>query len=94
MCDTLDRLRAGGDGVPVTVRMRGAADSHLAVARSVPGVSTVSSDGSLLRLAVTEDYVVMPRVIAVLVGNGAEIVEVRSEAPSLESIYLHCVREE
>jgi len=35
----------------------------------------------------------MPRVIAVLVGNGPEIGGVRSEAPSLESIYLRCVRE-
>jgi ABC-2 type transport system ATP-binding protein len=93
VCDTLDRLRAGGDGAPVTVRMRGAADSHLAVARAVPGIAAVSADGPLLRLTVSEPYVVTPRVIAALVGNGAEIVEVRSEAPSLETIYLRSVRE-
>ncbi len=93
VCDTLDRLRAGGDGAPVTVRMRGAADSHLAAARAVPGIASVSADGPLLRLTVAEPYVVTPRVIAVLVGNGAEIVEVRSEAPSLETIYLRSVRE-
>ena len=92
VCDTLEHLRAGTDPA-VTVRLRGEADGHLPAARGLPGVITAAADGLVLRLTVSDASLVVPRVVAVLAATGAEILEVRPEAPSLESIYLRCVRE-
>jgi hypothetical protein len=52
----------------------------------------VDVTGETLRITVGDAAVDTPRVVAALVQSGAEILEVRPETPSLESIYLHTLR--
>jgi ABC-2 type transport system ATP-binding protein len=95
-CDTLERLRAGGNGagVPLLVRLAAPAEDHAAALRALPFVREAGARGAELRLLLTDGTNQIPRVVEVLVQRGAPVVEVRPLAASLESIYLQAVRED
>ncbi len=96
VCDTLDRLRATDAAeTAVTIELGGddAAD-HAAALAALPfvrGVEPSASNGALV-VRVADRAADIPRVVAALVGRGAAIVAVRADAPSLEAIYLKCIR--
>jgi ABC-2 type transport system ATP-binding protein len=93
VCDTLERLRAGaGDGARVHVAVRAGAAELARRLQGQPFAPHVDVTGETLRVTVGEAALDTPRVVAALVGGGAEILEVRPETPSLESIYLHTLR--
>jgi ABC-2 type transport system ATP-binding protein len=92
-CDTLERLRAGaGDGARVHVAVRAGAAQHARLLEGQPFAPHVEVTGETLRITVGDAAADVPRVVAALVRGGAEILEVRPETPSLESIYLHTLR--
>ena len=94
-CDTLERLRAGaGDGARVHVALRSGAAQHARLLDGRPFAQHVDVTGETLRIAVGDAAADVPRVVAALVHGGAEILEVRPETPSLETIYLHTLRGE
>ncbi len=93
VCDTLEHLRAGVGNDAVHVSLTQASEPFLAVVRAVPGVTEVTPAGRELRAAVADPAVTTPRIVAALVGAGAGLLAVRSEAPTLEAIYLHAVHE-
>jgi ABC-2 type transport system ATP-binding protein len=93
VCDTLERLRAGaGEGAQVHIAVRTRAAEHARVLQGQPFAPHVDVTGETLRITVGDAAVDTPRVVAALVQSGAEILEVRPETPSLESIYLHTLR--
>ena len=94
VCDTLEHLRAGSGDTLVHIGVRSGSDSYAVAVRALPGVAQVEAVGPRLRVKLTDPATDVPRVVATLVGAGAEILEVSPEAPSLEAIYLRCVREE
>ena len=93
VCDTLEGLRAGPTGTSVHVELGQSALAFAAGVQAVAGVRAVTAVGHDLQLTVAEPARTVPRVVAALVGAGAPVLAVRSEAPSLEAIYLHAVRE-
>lgn len=93
-CDTLARLRAGGDGQRLTVRLGGEAAEHAGAIGALPFVRSVVPEGAMLRLTLSDAAADVPRLVAALVARGAAIHEVRPEGATLEAIYLRAVREE
>ena len=93
-CDTLSRLRAGGDGQHLLVRTGGAMTEHAAALGSLPFVRHVAVADSSLRLMLADAVADVPKVVDTLVRRGAPIYEVRAEGATLEAIYLRAVREE
>ena len=94
VCDTLEHLREGSGGTLVHIGLGSGSDAYAVAVRALPGVAQVEAVGPRLRVTLTDPAADVPRVVATLVGARAEILEVRPEAPSLEAIYLRCVREE
>ena len=77
----------GGRGL--TIRLRdGVAPDHVAVVRDVPGVRGADASDGILHVGADEPETVAPEVVRALVANGADIVELRPERPSLERIYF------
>jgi len=95
-CDTLERLRAGGDGHGqlVLVRLAAPAEQHAAALRALPFVREATAHGPEIRLTLAGADPGIPRVVELLVHRGAPVLEVRPAGLSLESIYLHAVRED
>ena len=65
-----------------------AAPDHVAVVRDVPGVRGADASDGILHVGADEPETVAPEVVRALVANGADIVELRPERPSLERIYF------
>jgi ABC-2 type transport system ATP-binding protein len=98
LCDTLERLRGGTDGdgrLTVRVTITGPAALHASAFAAAPlglDVRDVRAiDATLVARCAPND---VPALVAWLVGRGAGIREVRSEAESLETVYLRAVRGE
>jgi len=73
----------------VVVRLSGAGAPHLDVARSFDASAT--ADGATLAVSLPQTERDAPELVRALVQNGARIIEVRSELPDLEDVYLHLV---
>jgi hypothetical protein len=56
--------------------------------RAIPGVRAAETSDSVIHVGTDEPESVAPAVVRVLVANGADIVELRPERPSLERIYF------
>ena len=73
----------------LTVRLAaGASDEQIAAARGVAGVVAAGATDGVLRVGADDPESVAPDVVRALVANGADVVEVRPERPSLERIYF------
>ena len=73
----------------MTVRLAArASDEQIAAARGVAGVVAAGAVDGVLRVGADDPETVAPGVIRALVANGADVVEVRPESPSLERIYF------
>lgn len=90
-CDSLERLRTGTAGARVAVRLESPADVD--ALRREAFVRDVAPSGTSLLVTLAEGKDVA-RLVAWLVQQGARILEVRPETPTLESIYLRAVRED
>ncbi len=84
------RGSVGGHGVEVGLsRTSEAPISALATAaRTVPGVASVESVDHRLVVAATDPATITPSLIRTLVAAGADIVEVRERATTLEQVYF------
>jgi ABC-2 type transport system ATP-binding protein len=98
LCDSLERLRGSTDGdgrLTVHITITGPAALHApAVAAGLVGLDVRdvrAVDATLMARCAPGD---VPALVAWLVGRGAGIREVRSEAESLEAVYLRAVRGE
>ncbi len=81
------RESLGGHGVEIGLAAA-SEDVLVAVARSVPGVTRVEATGGRLIVTTEEPAAVTPALIRALVGAGADIVEVRERATTLEQVYF------
>jgi ABC-2 type transport system ATP-binding protein len=81
------RGEVGARGVEVTLA-RAPDDGLLAVARSIDGVSAVEPLDGRLVVTANEPRRVTPELIRALVAAGADIVEVRERATTLEEAYF------
>jgi ABC-2 type transport system ATP-binding protein len=103
LCDRIAFVRGGLLRVDSPARLRGshgeqrlrirlatasAGDGIAAAVRSVAGVEAVEALDGTLHVDAAEPAAVAPAVVRALVGAGADIVEVRVEELSLESIYF------
>jgi ABC-2 type transport system ATP-binding protein len=87
--DSPAALRGDVGGRGLTIRLRdGVAPDHVAVVRDVPGVRGADASDGILHVGADEPETVAPEVVRALVANGADIVELRPERPSLERIYF------
>ncbi len=87
--DSPAALRAALGTRSLTVRLAaGASDEQIAAARGVAGVVAAGAVDGVLRVGADDPETVAPGVIRALVANGADVVEVRPESPSLERIYF------
>jgi ABC-2 type transport system ATP-binding protein len=78
----------GSDG------QRGSGAAIAEALRGFPGVGEVSLEGGTLRLRLEDPTRDTPIVVREVVRLGGEILEVRSDAPTLEEIYLKAVRQD
>ncbi|HET9756995.1 MAG TPA: ABC transporter ATP-binding protein [Candidatus Limnocylindrales bacterium] len=87
--DSPAALRAALGTRSLTVRLAaGASDEQIAAARGVAGVVAAGATDGVLRVGADDPESVAPDVVRALVANGADVVEVRPERPSLERIYF------
>jgi ABC-2 type transport system ATP-binding protein len=87
--DSPAALRAALGTRSLTVRLAaGASDGQIAAARGVAGVVAAGATDGVLRVGADDPESIAPDVVRVLVANGADVVEVRPERPSLERIYF------
>jgi ABC-2 type transport system ATP-binding protein len=87
--DSPAALRAALGTRGLTVRLgAGATDEQIAAVRDVAGVVAAGSTDGVLRIGADDPESVAPGVVRALVTNGAAVVEVRPERPSLERIYF------
>ncbi|MFP5341387.1 MAG: ABC transporter ATP-binding protein [Candidatus Limnocylindria bacterium] len=87
--DSPARLRGAHGPGRLTVRLAAPVAPGLAdVASAVPGVVSVAATDGLLAVEAPEPAAVAPGVVRALVGAGADVVEVRVEQHTLESIYF------
>jgi ABC-2 type transport system ATP-binding protein len=87
--DTPANLRRRARAGRTVIRVRGQASALVALARA--GDPDAVADGDRLELALGRPEDETPAIIRALVGAGADVVEVRQEAPSLEEVYLRLV---
>ena len=81
------RGSVGGHGVEVRLATQ-PSESVVAAARGVAGVASVETGDRRLIVTAAEPAVVTPSLVRVLVAAGAEIVEVRERATTLEQVYF------
>jgi ABC-2 type transport system ATP-binding protein len=74
------------------VRVAGDPARHLKAARRFDPMASI--EGATLVLAAGADERRTPAIVAALVADSADILEVRPETPALEDVYLHLMREE
>ncbi len=87
--DSPAALRAALGTRSLTIRLAaGASDEQIAAARGVAGVVAAGATDGVLRVGADDPESVAPDVVRALVANGADVVEVRAERPSLERIYF------
>ena len=87
--DSPAALRAALGTRSLTIRLAaGASDEQIAAARGVAGVVAAGATDGVLRVGADDPESVAPDVVRALVANGADVVEVRPERPSLERIYF------
>ncbi len=87
--DTPARLRGSLAGGRIEIRLAGRpAEALLAIARGVAGVAAAHLDSDRLVLEMPDPAVVTPGLVRALAAAGAEILEVRPAATSLESVYF------
>jgi ABC-2 type transport system ATP-binding protein len=87
--DTPANLRRRARTGQTIVRVRGEASTLLTAARAADPGAVAEGDRLTLALARPEDET--PGIIRALVAAGADVVEVRQEAATLEDIYLRLV---
>jgi ABC-2 type transport system ATP-binding protein len=90
--DTPSALRSRLFGNRVRITLAGTAERFLPVLRTADYVDA-HADGPALLLSVADSERDIPRVVRVLVEQGANIVAVAPEEPSLEDVYLRLVKE-
>ena len=102
LCDRVAFVRGGLLRIDSPAGLRGALGGHgvevgltarpepvfVAVARDVPGVTGVEIADHRLIVTAAEPAVVTPTIIRALVAAGADIVEVRERATTLEQVYF------
>jgi ABC-2 type transport system ATP-binding protein len=93
-CDTLERLRAGGDGGAVRITLAAPVERFVSAVRALPVVRDVRADGTGLIVRVTERQTGVPAVVSALAAAGAPVLEVRPDVDDLEAVYLRAVRDE
>ena len=76
----------------VVVRIAGDLEPYLTVARSFDAQAAIEGTAIVVSLPQAERDT--PEVVRALVNAGARIVEVRSEMPDLEDVYLRLVRDD
>ncbi len=87
--DSPTRLRGSHGERRLTVRLATTVDPALAAAAiAVPGVERADALDGHLHVVAADPAAVAPAVVRALVGDGAEVVEVRIEQLSLEAIYF------
>ncbi len=87
--DTPANLRRRARCGPTTVRVRGDASSWLAIARTADAQASADADRLTLTLERPDDAT--PAIVRALVAAGADVIEIRQDAPTLEDIYLRLV---
>ena len=76
----------------MVVRIGGDLEPYLIVARSFDAQAAIEGTAIVVSLPQAERDT--PEVVRALVNAGARIVEVRSEMPDLEDVYLRLVRDD
>ena len=85
---TVDELgaKSSGEGLELEVQVRGAGPELLAALEALEGVREVTSEDGRLRISCERD--VRAEVARTILERGAELVELRRRAFTLEEIYL------
>jgi len=85
---TVDELgaKSSGEGLELEVQVRGAGPELLAALEALEGVREVTSEDGRLRISCERD--VRAEVARAILEHGAELVELRRRAFTLEEIYL------
>jgi ABC-2 type transport system ATP-binding protein len=92
VCDTLQNLQSGAGQVPVEIELLEPRDSFRQMIAELPFVSSVEQARTRFRIAVADAQQNIPQLVRLLAERGAKIMAVRPGRPSLEAIYLRCVR--
>jgi ABC-2 type transport system ATP-binding protein len=87
--DSPAALRGEVEGRGLTIRLRdGTVGGQVDAVRAVRGVRAAEATDSVIHVGTDEPETVAPAVVRALVANGADIVELRPEQPTLERIYF------
>jgi ABC-2 type transport system ATP-binding protein len=94
VCDRLENLQSGaGQRVPVEIEIIEPPDSFQQLIAEMPFVGSVKQARTIFHVEVADAQQNIPQMVRLLVERGAKILAVRPARPSLEKIYLRCVRE-
>jgi ABC-2 type transport system ATP-binding protein len=86
VCDTPEHIkRDSGDGVLVTLRLRGANPALAERLRTLDGVGAVDADHETIRVHVTGTDGIVPQVVALA---GADLRDLAVAEPSLETAFI------
>jgi ABC-2 type transport system ATP-binding protein len=88
-----DELRASTGGPRVTVHGRGFSSGALARLRACPDVASVEARNGHLDIGLARETEAAP-IVALLVGAGVEVEEVRRGKASLEEVFMTLMEEE
>ncbi len=84
-----DPARGAATELPADGATRAAPmDAATEAVRAVPGVTAVAVNGARLLITTADPAAVTPAIVRALVAVGADIVEVRERATSLEQVYF------
>jgi len=87
-CDTKINLLRRLDGT-LTVRVRGNSAAVAERAGQLPGVKILAAEGDTLTLAAADVRELTVRVVAILRELGVELIDLESQEPTLEKVFLH-----
>ncbi len=73
----------------ISITLNAPADTVLKAWRTVAGVTSVSSEDSILHLLVDDSNLVLPRLFETATDSGVRISSVDIQEPNLEAVFLH-----
>jgi ABC-2 type transport system ATP-binding protein len=73
----------------ISITLNAPADTVLKAWRTVAGVTSVSSEDSILHLLVDDSNLVLPRLFEAATDGGVRISSVDIQEPNLEAVFLH-----
>lgn len=93
--DTLEGIsRRTSQSAKVIVRVQTPSDALIQSLRAIPGISSVNKDGSFIFVEAPNAESVSQQIAAVVINQGAGLLEIRTESANLEEVFIKLTSKE